>query len=419
MVKKRNEKNNVHYLCINFPDIKMITLKEVGNDTRLQKEFLQLPISLYKNEPCWIRPIDTDIEDVFNSQKNKYFKNGVCIRWVAFNEKNQVVGRVAAFIDHNTAKKDNDQPTGGMGFFECIDNQEIAFLLFDKCKDWLQTQGIEAMDGPINFGERDQWWGLLVDGFDKEPTYKMNYHFPYYRDFFENYGFKTYFKQYTFQLATTEKEVRSTMDKAVLDRADRIYAIPEYSFKHIEKKNLDKFADDFRIIYNKAWVKHSGLGEMSQDKAIAIMKRMKPILDEQLMWFGYYNEEPVAFFIMLPELNQIFKYVNGKLDLIGKIKFLWHKILKTNKKAMGIIFGIVPEHQKKGVESAIVLSFTKIAWQKGFQYSEIELNWIGDFNPKMLNFAKMAGSGKPHKTFITYRYLFDRNKEFKRCPEMK
>ena len=133
------------------------------------------------------------------------------------------------------------------------------------------------------------------------------------------------------------------------------------------------------------------------------------------MWFGFYDGAPIAFFLILPEVNQIFKYVNGKMDLVGKLKFLWHKWRKTNQKAFGMAFGIVPEHQGKGVEGAII-EVVRLRVQGDYQrYPQFELNWIGDFNVRMIHVAEQVGGdrGKIHKT---YRYLFDRTKPFKRMP---
>ena len=302
-----------------------------------------------------------------------------------------------------------------MGFFECANDPTVARLLFDTCRDWLAARGMAAMDGPINLGERDSRWGLLVDGYEKEPTYGMDYHMPYYRKFFEDYGFQNYIEQYTYYLPMREEAVRAQLRPAVFGRAEKIFATPGYDFRHVKKAELAKFAEDFRVIYNKAWAKNLNTADMSVEESHAIMNRIKPILEEELMWFGYYEDKPIAFFIMLPELNQIFKHVDGKLDWLGKLKFMYHKLMKTNHRAFGVIFGVIPEFQKKGVESAIALAYSKVCWRPNYQYTDLELNWIGDFNPKMINFAKMLG-GTIEKTHITYRYLFDREKEFKRHP---
>ena len=106
-------------------------------------------------------------------------------------------------------------------------------------------------------------------------------------------------------------------------------------------------------------------------------------MDVHLLYFGFYKGEPVSFFLSLPEINQVFKYVNGKLDLLGKIKFLWHSFRKTNRKAFGILFGVVPAHQGKGLDGAMVLNSKRILQYEYKRYDEYEMNWIGDFNPKM------------------------------------
>ena len=388
---------------------------EVGENKKLQQEFLAFPSRLYKDNPYWIRPLDNDIEKVFDPVKNPLFNEGECIRWLAVDEHGKTIARVAAFINPLTVIYSNDQPTGGMGFFECINDEEVAFAMFDQCKMWLKERGIEAMDGPINFGERDNWWGLLVDPFDAEPTWSMLYHHAYYQKFFENYGFQDYFQQYTFLLPIPEEEVRKVVRPALFEIANRVYNTPGYDFRHVDKKQLSKFAQDFRSIYNKAWAKNMAAGEMTAERAEAIMQMMKPILEEELMWFGYYHDEPIAFFIMIPELNQIIKHLNGKLNWIGKIKWLYHQVMKTNTKARGVIFGVIPEYQGRGIESAIALSFSRACWVPGYQYKTLELNWIADFNPKMLKVTQLLGA-KRFKTYITYRYLFDRTKEFKRHP---
>jgi GNAT superfamily N-acetyltransferase len=269
------------------------------------------------------------------------------------------------------------------------------------------------MDGPVNFGERDTWWGLLVNPFDLEPTYGMNYHPPYYQKLLENYGFQDYFQQYTYWSQLDEAYLKEHVNHRIFSRAEQVYATEGYEFRYLDKKQLPKFAEDFRIIYNKAWAKHLSTGEMTKERAAQILQRMKPIMVPELLWFAYYKDKPIAFFLSLPELNQLFKHVNGKLDFIGKLKFLYYKLMKVNRKAFGVIFGVVPEFQGKGVESAIGLALTKACWQPDFQYREIELNWIGDFNPKMLSVIRLLGV-KKYKTYVTYRYLFDRNRTFER-----
>ena len=385
-------------------------LIEVKNK-QTAKDFIQVPVNLYKGHPTWIRPLDKDINDVFDEKQNKLFRGGEAIRWILKNEKGELIGRIAAFINPQTKNK-TKQVTGGIGFFECINNKNAAFLLFDTAKSWLQEKGVEAMEGPINFGERDKWWGCLVDGYDIEPNYCCNYNYNYYKDHFEAYGFKEYFQQYTYGIP-----VQSELPENYLVKAERIKANPSYSFKHIEPSKIEKFAEDFVTIYNKAWARNKNVAALKKAHAVALFKKMKPVMDKNIVWYAYYDNEPIGFFVVLPELNQIFKHLNGKLDTIGKLKFLFHKWRGTCRKMFGLVFGIVPEHQGKGLEGAIIKASADHI-QPLNRYDYLEMNWIGDFNPSMMRVCEVLGADII-KTHITYRYLFDRSIPFERAPILK
>jgi hypothetical protein len=389
-------------------------LKEVGENKILQRIFLEVPVSLYASDPNWIRPLDQDIEVIFDPNKNIHLKKGEAIRWILFDENQMPIGRVAAFYENAEPDKTNLK-MAGMGFFEVIDDENAAIILFEACKNWLKEKGFEGMDGPINFGERDSFWGLMIKGWEFEPTYKMPWTKPYYISFFENYGFKDYFQQYVYVSSIQGANVTSGIE----EKAQRIYQNPNYNFKHIEKSNLAKYAEDFKIIYNAAWAKFPGVSEMSSEQAQKLVKQMKPIIDEQLLWFAYSElDEPVAFFIVIPDLNQIIKHLDGKLNTWGKIKFLLLKSRGALTRTCGVIFGVVPEHQGKGVESAIALRFRTAARENPFYpYTTMDMNWVGDFNPKMMRFVSQLGATND-KTFITYRYLFNPNQPFSRCPKV-
>jgi hypothetical protein len=378
-----------------------------------KKEFLIMPVRLYQHEPCWIRPLNQDIEAVFDPEKNKYYKQSDCIRWLLRNDSNEVIGRVAAFINKKTVNKGNDQPTGGMGFFECINDQRAAFMLFDACKQWLQERGMEAMDGPINFGDRDRWWGLLVEGFDREPNYQCNYQHSYYKTFFEAYGFQVYFYQLTFG-----RKVVGPLTERLQIKADLIAKDPNYSFRYLRKSEMHRLPELMRNVYNRAWANRGEIPEMTEAQAKHIVKQMKFIVDEKLLWFGFYKDDPVVFFLSLPEVNQIFKHVNGNLNWFGKIVFLYHKLRGTSRKAFGVLFGVVPEHQGKGVDGAIIMAFRQLMQDEYHRYDEYELNWIGDFNPKMINVVEQINV-EVVKKHATYRKLFDETKPFKRAPILR
>jgi len=372
--------------------------------------FLKVPLELYKDCKYWIRPLDKDIFSVFDIKKNSLAQEGNFMRWLLLDANNKPIGRIAAFINKKTILKNNDYPVGGIGFFECINNQKAANLLLDAAKEWLSKQNVEAMEGPINFGDRDKWWGLLTKGFEEEPNYLANYNPSYYKELFEKYGFKVYFNQFTFK-----RNIEEELPAEYIASANEIISNPDYRFEHIEKKNLEKYTDDFRIIYNKAWAKHLGVSDMKPQQAQNIINSLKKVLDEKVAWFGYFKGEPIAFFISVPEVNQIFKHLNGKLNLWGKLLFLKHKFLKTNKKLLGIIFGVIPEFDGKGVTYAIT-SLAQKMMKKETNYRFIEMHGIGDFNPAMIKLVTKLGGSEKSKVHTTYRYLFDRNRPFERMP---
>lgn len=395
-------------------DIQVIEVKSSSH----KKEFIQLPVGLYKGEKHWIRPFDHDIEEVFDPEKNKYFKHGVCTRWI-LQKDGKTVGRIAAFINEKNRKETNSKgeslEVGGLGFFECIDDQSIANTLFDTGTTWLKEKGINAVDGPINFGDRDNWWGALTEtGRDIDPNYKMPYTKLYYLKLFENYGFQVYFKQVTFG-----RKVNAPMHPTYLKVAERIFADEKYSFSIIDPKNMDKFAQDFCTIYNKAWGAHAGAAELTFEQAKSRMDQLKQILDPKIVYFAYYDNEPIAFYVNIPEVNQIVKHItNGKLNLMGKLKFLWHmKIAKSNHKMMGMAFGVVPEFQRKGVMLAIVEFCRRFVQEKiRGRYIDFEMNWIGDFNKPMMKIS--AGIGDPVKVHHTYRKILTPEIEFEPCKEI-
>lgn len=380
------------------------------NDRKDNRLFLQVPLVIYKNDPHWIRPLDKDINDVFDEKKNKAFRFGKVQRWILKDDAGNLIGRIAAFTNKKYKNKGDEVPAGGFGFFECINDQDAADLLLDNARHWLISEKMEAMDGPINFGERDRWWGLVTEGFH-EPMYCMNYNLPYYRSLLENYGFQPFYHQVCLGM-----HPKKPLQQKIWDRHDLIAADSAYSAKHINKKEIAKFAADFTEVYNKAWAGHGGLKELSKEQVVIMFTKMKPVMDEKIIWFAYHQQHPIAIFINLPDLNQWFKKLNGQFGLLYKIYFLLLKKFKPNKKFAGLVFGIVPEYQGKGVDAYLIAEAAKVIQSDKVSYTEYEMQWIGDFNPKMINIAENLGEVHRSRQLTTFRYLFDRTKPFKRHP---
>jgi len=381
------------------------------NSPVLELEFLKVHDAMNRDNTNWIKPLNKDVLEIFDKSKNKHLQQGEVVRWLLQNEKGEFLGRIAAFINRRYKNKGDKFPVGGVGFFDCIDDQAAADLLFDKAKQWLAEKGMKAMDGPINLGDRDKWWGLLVEGFH-EPVYAMNYNPPYYQRLFEGYGFQEFYGQICWSLEVADAE--NQLSPKFYESHSKYFGNPDFKVKHIKKGKLSQFAKDLSTVYNKAWAKHEGNKEISPQHALKLLNSMKPILDEKLIWFAYYKDEPIVMWINLPDINQIIKHLNGKLGIWEKIKFFLLKTFGKNRNFVGIVFGVVPEFQGKGVDYYMIVEAEKVI-KKTRAYKKLELYWQGDFNPKILNISKNLG-GKESRRMITYRYLFDRDQKFERHP---
>ena len=158
---------------------------------------------------------------------------------------------------------------------------------------------------------------------------------------------------------------------------------------------------------------------MTREEAQQIMKTMLPIIDPRIILFAYHNDEPIGFFITVPDLNRLIGKYNGKFGLWQQLRLMWNlKVKKSCDRVFGIIFGITPEYQGKGVESAIMSRYHAFVQSTESEYKSIEMAWIGDFNPVMNRMLVSYAGAECHKVHTTYRYLFDREKEFKRCPRL-
>lgn len=377
----------------------------------LGKAFILMPLKIYKDDPNYIRPLDHDVNDVFDPRKNKAFRFGTCKRWLLMDDEGHSIGRIAAFTNSKYKNKGDEQKTGGIGFFECIDDQQAADMLFDVAKSWLLQNGMGAMDGPINFGERDRFWGLVVEGF-KPPIYLMNYNPPYYQRLFEDYGFKPFFNQLCFTM-----DVFFKMEDRLIAANEKFEKMPEFQARIINKNNLGEFAHNFVQVYNQAWASHEGNKEMKERTALKMFKSMKPIIDERIAWFVFHKDRPVAFFINVPELNHIFRDYNGKFGLWQKLHFTFSSKKRNLEKFTGILFGIIPEYQGIGIDYYMIVQAAKYI-QTHTKYTSYEMQWIGDFNPRMINIAEHI-TARVNRRLTTYRYLFDRTKEYKRHPILR
>jgi hypothetical protein len=385
---------------------------EVTNP-QLDHSFLTINALINKDNPNYIRPLDNEVLATFNPSKNKLFKDGAAKRWIVQDDHGNTLGRIAAFHYPKYKNKGTDFATGCVGYFDSVDDELVANLLFDTAKTWLISEGMEAMDGPVNFGDRDKWWGLMVEGFDREPMYGMSFNPPYYETLFCKYGFENFYNQFYYR-----KSLSVELPERFKERYEKFNAKEEYSVQHLDKKNLDKFANDFVHIYNSAWAQHGEAKAITKDQIMQLFKTLGPVMDERMIRFAYYKEDPIAMFINIPDVNQYFKHFDGQLGWKQKIHLMWMKFRKTNKRLTGLAFGIVPKFQSLGIDSYLIYS-TSLLLDKINVYNEYEMGWAADWNPKMVNIYKSLDAD-PSRRMVTFRYIFDTQKHpFERHPVME
>lgn len=380
-----------------------MTIIEV-KDREHWKLFHQLPNRIYRHVPHWICPIEADVEAIFDPQKNKAFQHGEAQVFVLLDGKKEPVGRIAVFQDFERNEQ-QPYPTGGIGFFECIDNQQYAFALFAHAEQILKEKGVKAIDGPVNFGERDKFWGLLIKGFEQIPLYQEYYHPPYYQAFFENWGFRPYE-----QVLTLKGKIIDIPIDRFRALAKRVKERYDLKIKYIDLSDLKKFAQDLTEFYNGTFHFQPYFKPLQFPQIYALLKEIKPIIDPKIACFVYDGDRPVAFCGLYPEVNPFLKPVNGKMSWWKLPGFLW-RIKRTRPKDIkGMLFGIQPDYQRKGIFPLIVeFLYTPHVLKR---YEHILLATIRGHNKIMVDTCSSMGV-KPDRVHVAYRKMLDETIEFK------
>lgn len=297
-----------------------------------QNIFFNMTSYIYREDSNYVSPLRNEIDSVF-SDKNKSYKAETTKRYV-LEVNGQTIGRIAAFIDHKTTNAEKIK-VGGLGFYECIDNNDASRILFTTAIDWLKSLGVQAIDGPVNLGERDKFWGCLIYNFDAIPSYNQAYGRPYYQKQFEAFGFQDYFQQFVFH-----RDLNVPAQPIFVRKYNQVMKDDTFRVSTVEGKSVEQIAKDFVEVYNNAWGgSFKNFKAMKLANATRMIKTMKPIMDPRIILFVYKDDKPIAFYINIPELNEIFRHVGTNLNLIGKLKFLYYKKTIKSRIMIGLIFG--------------------------------------------------------------------------------
>jgi len=359
-----------------------------------------MPRRIYQDYPLWVRSLDGELNAIFNPAVNPFFKHGELCRWLLYSDTGEAIGRVAAFIDHEKASS-YPVPSGGIGYFECIQDQAAAHLLFDTCMVWLLDRGMQGMIGPINFGENNQYWGLLVKAFDRMPYYGTQYHPEWYQELFTSYGFEVHFEQLSYRFELESSALSERIMKLAAYAAKR----QGFTFEAFDPEQQDRFVDAFVTIYNEAFNFLDNFSPIDPEVVLKDFGKLKPIISNEAIIFAFQGKKPVGFIVSIPDINPIVQKMRGNSKLLGKLIFLWNRRKGMLDRLRIAHFGVVEDMQRKGVEAGLATAMYQFLVSQD-KYKEIELSWIGSFNPKMIKFMESLGA-PPYKKHWTMIKKFD------------
>jgi len=348
-----------------------ITVKSVSNKSELN-QFIKFPWKIYKNDKHWVPPLLMEQKALLNKQKNPFFKAAEGDYFLAYRN-GETVGRIAAVKNEIHLKYHIDN-SGQFGFFESIDDQQVANALFDAAKSWIKEKGLKYMRGPANPSSNDIY-GMLVEGFDDSPRILMPYNPEYYIKLCEGYGMKKAKDLFAWKLVN-EKLMASEKLKRGQELVRKRYNM---KISQLDMKNFQRDLEKFKYVYNKAWAPNWGFVPMTEEQIDAMAKDMKPIAEPSLVLFGEIEGKLIGAALVMLDYNFIFKQMNGRLLPFNFLKLFTQK--KNIKWARILTLGIIPEHQKKGLDTIFYWEIVNRAAKIGIRLGEA--SWVLEDNEMM------------------------------------
>jgi len=362
----------------------------VSNKKELAK-FIDFPHDLYKDDPNYVPELFIAQRDLLTT--HPFHKHSSLQTFLAY-DGDKIVGRIAAIYNtaHNEFNKVND---GFWGFFDCINDQEVANLLFSEAAAWLKNKGVkEKFIGPVNFSTNEAA-GLLVEGFDSPPMLMMTYNAPYYADLIEKAGFTKQIDLIAWHWEGDSYDDRSVrLLNALQERLKRNNII----IRKVNLKNFKEEAAALRKVYNSAWDQNTGFVPLNDDEFNYLAKDLKLILDTDFALVAEQDGKLVGFGLALPNYNEVFaKVKRGRLFPTGIFKILMNrsKIKSLRIYALGVIDG----YRKMGIEAVLYGIIIREYKRKGLTHAEA--GWTLE-NNTLINEAIKAINGDPYKKYRIY-----------------
>ncbi|MCL4512278.1 MAG: hypothetical protein M1470_14655 [Bacteroidetes bacterium] len=355
--------------------------------------FIKLPWKIYEKDPYWVPPLLMDRKKLLDTKKNPFYKHSEIELFLA-KKDGEIVGRNAAIINHNH-NKFHEEEIGFFGFFESINDQQVANALFDASKDWIKKKGFPAMRGPMNPSTNDEV-GLLVEGFDSSPIMLMTYNPKYYLNLYDNYGLEKEKDLFAYHV---------NADKVFTDKLERVARMVTHregvTFRSINMKELKKEIQLVKEVYNEAWSKNWGFVPMTDEEFDFLAEDLKQVVEPDLAIFAEVKGKPVGFALSLPDINYALKF-NKKGHLLPGV---YH--LLTKKKQIHwiriMVLGVIHSYQQTGIAAVLFYETGKRAVKHG--YPDGEASWVLEDNLMMNRSAELLNATK-YKTYRVYKKDF-------------
>jgi hypothetical protein len=359
--------------------------------------FIDFPWGIYKDSPNWVPPLRIAVRDMLDVNKNPFFKHAY-MRPVLAMKDGKVVGRIVAVVDDNHNKFHNEK-TAFFGFFESIDDQQVANALLDDAARWSKSKGMTTVRGPANPSTNHEC-GLLIEGYDNPPQVMMTYNPPYYAKLLEGWGLAKAKDLMAYDIDS--KKVKFS-DKLVA-QSEKLKAAGAVTFRPVNMKKFEEEVDMILGIYNDAWEKNWGFVPMEPEEFRHMAKDMKMIVDPELLLIAEVKGEPVGFALTLPDVNQVFhKVKDGKLFPTGIFKLLWNLKGPGRKKTINrcriLTLGIKKQYQVLGIGPLLYTEYLKRGPAQGCPVGEA--SWILEDN-KPMNRALQHMCGERTKVYRIY-----------------
>ena len=364
-----------------------------------KKAFVNLAWDVYRADPAWVPPLKDEVHGLITPGKNPWFEHAKAKFWLA-ERGGKAVGRISAQVDE-LVQRHMGQGTGQWGMLETLDG-EAAAALIATAEDWLRGQGMTNALGPISLSIWDEP-GLEIEGFDEPPTVMMGHHKPEYRKWIEAAGYEK-----AKDLLTYEVNIANWWDERIARLIDMGERNPRLRLRKVDKSKFDEEARVILNLLNDAWSDNWGFVPLTESEIAYAGKKLKPIIYNELVWIAYYDDEPVAFMLTLPDINELIKDLNGELFPFGWMKLLWRLRKPHTRRARVPLMGVAKKlhHTRLASQLAFMLiEFTRREVVAKFGVEIGEFGWILEDNKGMLSIAELPGARVNHRYRIFEKSL--------------